>query len=154
SSGGVQNLSFACNSNTGTNRMVGSFVLAQDFANVIGMETVVDLASASPSLPPWWTYLYSGSCRQGALSATFQADPGDPNCADWSSGQAVGGIGGYCTANPSSICGVAGQPANTARIKLVDAVPSIAPVGLTGGQEYVDFVVSITNIRTLGTGSC
>lgn len=49
--GGIQNKVFACNTNLGNDRLVLSFELDTPVAGVIGNEIVVDIASASASLP-------------------------------------------------------------------------------------------------------
>ena len=154
--GWAQNADFACNTNVGTHVMVGLFQLASPMETVIGEEIVLDLATASPSLPPWWQLKNTGFCRQLSLSATFIPDPADVGCPDWSAGLSVGGIGGYCTAfnaMPGG-CGIPSQPANTARIKLIAAVAGANAQDLLGGQNYFAFSLSINHAKTIGTGSC
>jgi len=140
--GGVQNRTFACDSNAGTNRLIGSFSLNTDLPQVNGDELVLDLASASPTLPDWWRFKNAGSCRQLAL--TIAAQDGFA-CPDLFALQASMNIASY-------VVGTFGP--NTARILSVNAVPSIAAMDLTGGQEYTFARWSISNIKTVGTGAC
>ena len=149
---GVQNVNFACNTNTGTQKIVGSYVLENDYPTVIGAEVVLELASAGAALPPWWQYRNAGSCRQNALSVTLQPNPADVVCEDWSGLQAQGGLAAYCTS--AFQCPVAPSANNVAIIKLVSAVPQEAARDLTGGVEYFDFNILINHTKTVGTGSC
>jgi hypothetical protein len=64
---GVQSIAFACDTNAGNRGLVGSFVLDSDLTTY-GNELVVDLMSASATLPDWWRFFATGSCRQLSLS--------------------------------------------------------------------------------------
>lgn len=150
--GGVQNQAFACNLNTGARPMIGSFVLASDVAQVIGTEIVLELAADSPTLPAWWQFKNTGSCRLSALSAFFLAPATAVACEDWSQGQSVGGLGAYCTVDFPCITPPPG--ANVAVIKVIHAVPANAAIDLTAGGEYYDFTLNLSNMKTVGTGSC
>ena len=150
--GGVQNQSFACNVNTGVRPLDGSFVLASDMPDVIGTEIILQLAADSPTLPAWWQFKNSGSCRQSALSAVFFPEVTAVACIDWTDGQAVGGIGAYCTIDFPCIMPPPG--ANVAVIKVIDAVQQSLAATLTAGVEYFDFTLNISNAKTVGTGSC
>src|SRR5215831_17895351 len=120
---------FACDTNTGFEELVGSFMLVQDMADVIGNDIVVDISTAypfgtpllppsGPPLPEWWKFKNAGTCRQAALSATFLADPDNAVCQDWGQGSQVGGIAAYSI-------DYAGQ--GTARVRIAAAVPASQP---------------------------
>lgn len=146
--GGVQNKTFACDTNVGTRTMYGSFVLSANQAHFIGAEIILDFQAQNPSLPAWWQ-LQGGGCRNTALSASFNftSDPG-VSCHDPWAGQGTGGIGAYSTpAQP-------GGDSNTARLTIVAAVPSSIPQSLTAGTEYYCFKVSITSEKSVGSGAC
>jgi len=151
--GGVQSKTFACNTNTGTSMMVGSFILSADQPNFVGAEITIDIQAQSDSLPSWWQFKNAGTCRQGALSLNFSFGS-DPNtsCTDPWSGQATGGIGAYLTywTTPQ----VQGGNANSAQFKIVAAVPSTVPMQLTGGTEYYCFKLAFTYVKTVGSGAC
>ncbi len=149
---GVQNAAFACDTNVGSHRMTGSFVLGVNMNDVIGHEIVIELASASPALPAWWTLYYVGSCRPTSLVADFVADASDIVCADWSLGQGVGGIGTYCTSTGS--CADRPASSNLVRVKLVVAVPQAQRQDLVAGTEYFAFNLAVNHTKTVGTGSC
>ena len=144
--GGSLNKSFACDANAGSEVLVASFVPAWDIANVSGLEIVINLASASPTLPAWWQFKNAGSCRQPSLSASsVPVDPVVTNCPDWADAQQAGGLAAYRTPLP-------GQ--NTARILLAWAVPQSALRFLTGRQEYFAQRLTINHANTVGTGVC
>jgi hypothetical protein len=146
SDGGLPNRAFACNSNAGTNTLVGTFETnAAGLAQVSGNEVVIDLASASTPLPAWWQMKNAGTCRQSALTMNFVAPATATNCVDWAVGAAAGGIGAYNI-------GLRGP--NTARIVAALAVAPDNLQDLTGGQEYFSFNINISNVKTVGTGLC
>jgi hypothetical protein len=150
--GGVQNQSFACNTNTGAHIMHGSFVLGSDFPNVIATEIILQLAADSPALPAWWQLKNPGSCRQPYLAGVFLPDPLNVVCVDWSNGQMVGGIGAYCTV--TFPCAAPVPSPNAAVIKAINAVAQSSAMTLTAGVEYYDFSLSISNGKTVGSGAC
>jgi len=150
--GGDPNRAFACNTNTGGWGMHGSFELGSDMPQVIGTEIYMKLAADGASLPAWWQFA-NGTCRQSALSMVFLVPASDVACVDWASGQSQGGIGAYCTVTSLS-CGSPPAGANVAFIKAVHAVRSELATDLTGGIEYYDFTLNISNAKTVGAGSC
>ena len=147
SDAGTQNRNFACNSNTGSNTLVGTFQLdGAGLLQVSGNEVVVDLASSTTPLPQWWQFKNAGTCRTTALSMNFTIPSSALNCADWAQAQAAGGIGAY---------NIGARGPNTARVVAAIAVPSTALQDLSGGQEYFSFNLVVSNIKTVGaTGSC
>jgi hypothetical protein len=151
--GGVQNKTFACDTNSGTRVLYGSFVLASDQAHFVGIEVTVDISAKSDSLPAWWQFFNVGACRRSALSVAldFSNDPAT-NCTDPWSGQGVGGIGAVHTywTTPQV---PTGNP-NEAQIVIAAALPSTSPQELTAGTEYYAFKLLITSTKTVGTGAC
>ncbi len=139
---GVQDRVFACASNVGSNVMAGSFVLDADLLQVNGNELVVDLSTASATLPDWWQFKNVGSCRQTALSIAAQDGGG---CPDMFQGQASMNIAAY----QLNLHGP-----NSGRILCVNAVAAAAIVDLFGGQEYGIARWTISNTKTVGTGAC
>src|SRR5262245_46335209 len=120
--GGVQNKSFACNTNTGTERLVASIELGSALANVSGMELYIDIGSASPAFPVWWQFKNAGSCRQASLQMNAVPPPGAPTCTEWSGGASIGGIGTYNIG--------AHGVANSSRLAAVIAVPATDLIAL------------------------
>jgi hypothetical protein len=142
---GAPNKNFACDANTGSGRLVGSFVLGGDLPQVSGNAAVLDIASGSATLPSWWEFKNVAACRQTALSMNTDANPGDVVCVDWAAGKSTGGIGSYT---------VGERGANTARIKLALAVPISAAQDLLSLQEYFSFNLVINNTKTVGSPAC
>lgn len=132
---------FACDTNAGSERMIGSFELDSDHTTN-GLNLYMNIGSLDP-LPSWWHFMNAGTCRQFSLSMTSVQPAGAVNCADWGSGQAAGGIGSY---------GIGSAGPNTAYLQMAVAVPS--PVTLLSGQEYFAFSLTINHAKTVGTGSC
>ena len=143
--GGLVNKNFACNTNTGTNTLVGTFELGDNLPGVVGTEIVIDLASADPTLPAWWAFKNVGTCRATSLVMNATISPIAAICADWASGAAAGGIGAY---------NIGARGANTARIVAALAVAADAAADLGPGQEYFSFNLLINNLKSVGTGSC
>ena len=146
SDGGAINKNFACNTNLGTNVLVGTFETgAAGLLQTSGNEVVIDLASASSPLPAWWQMKNAGTCRATALAMNFTVSATAVNCADWAQAQSAGGIGAYNI-------GLRGP--NTARVVAAIAVPPSALQDLVGGQEYFSFNLTINNTKSVGTGNC
>ena len=146
---GVENKVFACDTNTGTEVLIVSFVLASDQASFVGIEATIDIVALESSLPAWWEFLNAGACRGPGVSAGFDFSQ-EPNesCADPWAGQATGGIGAYRTGS------VGGSTSNSAQVRLVAAVPSTAPMQLAAGVEYYGLKLFIRHSRTVGPDAC
>lgn len=153
SEGGASNKDFACNANTGTNVLYGSFVLSADQPLCTGIEATVEISASVDSLPSWWQLFNVGACRRTSLAASFDFsnDPGT-TCTDMWQGAGIGGIGAYHTywTTPQVPSGLANQ----ARIRFGAAVPISSPLQLTAGVEYYAFKLMVNNVKTQGTGSC
>jgi hypothetical protein len=142
--GGLSNRTFACNTNAGSNAMIGTFVPASNVAQVAGIEAVVDLISQQATLPDWWAYFFVGACRRSSLS--ISAYNGDGTlCVDWAGGMGSMNIVSYV---------VGGLGPNTARIKVVTGIQAAAVQDLLGGIEYGAFNLTVNNQKTVGTGAC
>src|SRR5262249_38672832 len=61
--GGVQNKNFACDTNAGSETLVGGFETNTDYPNVSGNEVIINLVSAGSPLPAWWLMRSVGTCR-------------------------------------------------------------------------------------------
>src|SRR5262249_28127238 len=80
--GGAANKTFACDTNSGNERLVFSFVLASPLTNILAVESFVEILASSASLPTWWQLLNSGSCRSVSL-LPGDAPPTAVQCSDW-----------------------------------------------------------------------
>jgi len=150
---GVQNLAFACDTNSGTSVLTGSFILSSDYSPVSGMEIILDLAAASATLPAWWEFHNAGSCRQSSLHFDILGDLSESVCQDpWFGHSAAGGIAAYC--GQLGTCVDHPSSANVVRFKAAAAVPPSQLMSLSVGTEYFAFHLGIDHARTVGTGSC
>jgi hypothetical protein len=145
SDGGTLNRNFACNTNAGGAQIIGTFELGADLLSTSGEEIIIDLASASTPLPEWWGFFNAGTCRQGALAISSAAPLSAVNCSDWAGGLATAGIGAYQ---------IGKRGPNTARVVAASAVAPASLQDLAAGTEYFSFALSITNIKTVGSGAC
>ena len=143
---GQVNRSFACNSNTGTHTLVGSYVPPAGMTAVTGAEVVMRLVSASASYPAWWQFKNVGSCRQTSLTANADFSAGPYSCADYWAGQAAGGLSLYQVIS-SSI-------PTRAKLLMVYAVPPNLAMPVSEELEYYAFKLSINSAKTVGTGAC
>lgn len=140
--GGTANRTFACNSASGVNTAVGSFVTDVSMSAVGNFEAIIDVRTASAVLPEWWRLVNSGACRQTALSfAPFDRAA----CRGVWAGQGVPQIISYQvdTNGPSS-----------ARIHISAGVPYINNALLFPGIEYAAFAMTITNEKSAGAEAC
>ena len=143
---GIQNKTFACGVNTGTNSAVGSFVAPAGVTALSGNEVVIDLQSAGTTLPAWWSFKNVGTCRTTSLSVNFVANAANTVCVDDFSGAGAGGIGAYRI-------GYGGDPAR-ARARIFIAIATPAPGPIDADVEYFVFNLLINNAKTVGTGAC
>jgi hypothetical protein len=143
--GGGVNRSFACDTNEGRERLVGSFVLADSMRQVSGVEVMLDVVITGTALPAWWQLKNAGSCRQAALVWSTDAPADAEHCSDWAFGQAVGGLAAYKA-------GVFGP--GSARIVGVSAVPYPNLSDLNPGTEYFAFALVLTHAKSAGKGAC
>ena len=152
--GGVQNLTFACTSNASNRSLAASFTLDTDLLAVLSDELVLDLATAGPTLAPWWelrTPLGSPivACRNGAVSIAPQDGASCPDLF------ALLGSMNIASYTYPTVHG-----ANQARLLCVNAVASTSPVDLiladnpAGNGTWGVARWTINNTKTVGTPSC
>ena len=147
--GGVPARTFACDTNAGSEALVGSFVLGAGTSEVSGLEMYVVVHPAANAFPNWWAFRNPGTCRMNALTASFLPSSPTTGCPAWGTpDQLVGEFNVY----PIAIAG--GQSGYSERITLVSAVPPTALASLAAGQEYFAFRMNITHAKTVGTGAC
>jgi hypothetical protein len=142
---GAWNKNFACDTNLGSERLVGSFELDQPLTQAGGVEAYLDLSVETPTLPAWWMLKNPGSCRLSSLTANAVTPSGSTGCVDWAEGFAAGGLVAYQ---------VGAHGPSTARIIIAFAVPAANAVNLDPGQESFAFMAVISHAKTVGTGSC
>lgn len=146
--GGVSNRTFACTSNVGNDALVGSFQLeGAQFEPVNGLEFGVDVVAAnSATLPNWWRFKTTGSCRQTALSTSSIPPTDAVNCLDFWQGLASGGIASYTTPYYTT--------PDRARLMGIFALAPADVATLQPNTEYFAFRLTINHSKTIGTGAC
>jgi hypothetical protein len=144
----AQHKTFACDTNSGSETLVGSFALTFPVDRVAGTEIVLQLVPAGGVIPAWWQFKNVGSCRVFSLTANPNHDPADLSCPNWSGGQMVTEIASYCV---SSTC--AGDPGQS-RVVMFTAVPPPLEFSLGSIDPYFAFNLRIDHARTVGTGAC
>ncbi|SRR6266487_1273323 len=147
---GVANKVFACNTNSGINTIVASFLAPDSITTYVSNEGQIDLIFATSSPPNWWQLKTQtgqpAACRNGGISV-------DGNflaysvCANAWLAVPSGGLGSF-TIDPF------GTQANRVRIATVLAVGIADAQPLTPGTEYYAFKCTITHAKTVGTGAC
>jgi len=142
--GGAWNKTFACNTNLGTDLLVGTFELTQPLTQVVSAQIVLDVRSASSSLPAWWLFPYSGGCRSRSMDFQPVGYPSSGACSFDGIG-AGGGLSGYS---------IGLQGPSHVRLTGAFAARTVQPVDLVAGAEYYAFTVFIDHAKTVGTGSC
>ena len=153
SDGGLSNRAFACNTNSGSNVLVVSFVAPAGVTGMSGNELVIDLLSTTAPLPQWWAFRTVGSCRQNALSSNFVAPGTLINCVDPWSGQAAGGIGNYTQVAPGGGWTIS-PTVESQHARMVIAIATASPGPIDADVEYFSGNVTINNTKTVGTGAC
>ena len=142
--GGVANRNFACNTNSGSQALVGSFVLPHDMVSVTGNEIVIDVGTAGATLASWWQFKNAGACRMNSLSLNFVVPPAAVQCVDWAGGAAVGALLSYTPGLPTPV---------SARLRVASAIQT-PYVDLAANTEFFSFTLVINNLKTVGAGSC
>ncbi len=143
--GGVSNKNFACDTNAGSETLVLSFKPPADLDQVNGNEIHVDLQAPGSTVPSWWQFKNTGTCRVTSLSVNSTASPNAVACLDEFAGNATSGIGSY---------NIGFGSANAVHIVIAEAVPTSALVTLTADQEYFALNIVIDHRKTVGTGAC
>ena len=140
--GGASFKSFACDSNTGSEAIVVSFVPLQSRSDFGAIDADLYIeTSGGEALPSWW-YVGSSGCRSGALAVSYDRGE-DAACAQVTSAGQVLGWGYYPEwAGP-----------NTARL-IVEVGPGAPGVPVTAGVEYFGFRVILNHMKSTGVDSC
>ena len=142
--GGVRNVSFACNTNTGSRTMVTSFVLNAPLTGAGHVTGVIDVVAADLVLPEWWNYRF---CRSGSIRVNSSA-AGPIVCTDF--------MTGTCSTDGDFTAILPGVPAgNSERLEFTRInCPSASADNLLAGVEYLGPVLTINFNRTVGSPSC
>jgi len=145
--GGVMNRNFACDTNVGSNALVGSFVSPVARSDAAGMQGVLDIAVATSQLPAWWHVESSApaACRYQALTGSLAIPEAAANCEDWAQGHGLGPFVTY-EIDLATLYRV--------RLRLETSVPFGLETEIVPGREYFAFRLTLNNLRTVGGSSC
>src|SRR5690349_13517937 len=80
--GRVANRTFACDTNAGSELLVGSFEMDQASTQVSGEEVTIDVVSSAATMPAWWQYMDPATCRRTSLTWLTAPSPGPSACVD------------------------------------------------------------------------
>src|SRR5262249_3657107 len=141
---GVDNKSFACNTNADSSMLVASFTVVDGGPCFVGTNCVIDIQVADTSLPAWWQLKNPGSCRPQSLRG-YSPYLSPVSCYDPAEGCGVGGVASYTPGE--------GGP-NRARIITSYSVPCAACFETLANIENYATQVVLRSDRTVGAGSC
>ena len=139
---GAQNRAFACNTNSGSFALVGSFLAPSGVIAASGIVSTLHIQSTGSSLPSWWG-MAPGLCRAGSLTASFDFTS-NFQCLDYWQGGASGSI-------------VMDFPAaNRTMLSVAAALPAGSPLitSITEGDEVYAFKAVVDAAKTTGPGAC
>lgn len=143
---GAADATFACNTNSGVNVMIGSYI-SPNAPQCVANEFYLDFIEAAATIQPWWQVdatAFPGGCRTGGYTYSSDFTAGPFSCADFWGGQASGGGGilpNFLNVGP-----------NTMRFKGVFAIAAEQP--LTPDQETYSFKLTILHSKTAGATAC
>lgn len=146
--GGTVTRTFACDTNEGSETIVGSFVPPAGITDMNGLEVVIDmLTTPETAWPDWWAFKNTGACRQSALSLQFDFQSGEGYGCEklWANGSA-GGISAF-------VVGFSSTPAR-ARLLLVVARPLVDVGPVSPDTTYDAFTLTFDHSKTIGPGAC
>jgi hypothetical protein len=139
----TENRTFACDTNAGTNTLVGSFLAPCCVTELQTIEVAMDLQSTGATLPNWWQ-MRTAQCRAQALVPGFDFTSGPFTCFDYWQNRASGGV------QEDPFAG------NRARIRMLMALPyqdpTVGPV--PEALETYSYKCIISNRKTAGQGAC
>jgi len=134
---GVVTRTFACNTNSGAEQMVVSFVPPEGVNAFTGIEVRVRFWPPPASLPSWWA-LSAGGCRSGSLrSLAFPAGP-SPCTSPWTNG--------VLTAADLSLA--------DQEIRALADLPKGDEHGLDSTIEYYGLRIQFNHAKSTGGGAC
>jgi hypothetical protein len=143
--GGVMNRDFACNVNTGSDRLIASFVPNRSHTGITMLESRIDITVAGGSVPDWWRFKNAGSCRLTSLTASAAIPPSASACVDWAGGSALDAIVTYVTFD---------APVARASVTVTSQVPDALAADMPANQEYFAFALNLNHQKSVGTGAC
>jgi hypothetical protein len=141
--GNAANLNFACNVNTGTERMYASFRPPANSDQFRGLVGTVLVTFDDSTVPSWWHFESTG-CRAGHLGTIQDFTAGPFGCTDvWES-----------FASAASVIDIGFGSPNVMRVRSIVAVAPTLPLTIDTAHEYYAYALQFNNTKTTGTGLC
>jgi hypothetical protein len=137
---GASNRNFACDRNTGSELLVGSFSSPTSMS-MIAAEVYIRITVAEGEIPNWWRMWANADCRKGGSNLSVDVSS-ETECDDPWGGQATGLFA------PHSI------DSRGVDLRMVMAVPSTSPVSIGAGRSYALFKLGLQHTRSTGSGAC
>ena len=135
---------FACDRNTGSDAVVVSFVPARSFASAGLIEFQLDMQTRSGvTLPVWWDFANSTSCRRNQLVLDGTAPAPVLACRPT-----------YATNAPAFIFTRLDFRLPTSDHLVVVASAAASGVPMVAGQEYFACRVQLNHSASVGAGAC
>ena len=144
SSGANRDNPFACSTNLGSGSLYCSFSCAQPIDQVVGLELVVDVQGADPSLPDYWRLGPFPDCRHDLLAASLDYSA-TTMCTDPAFAGAL--IQDYVEGQPHGLT-------SQARIKAVAFLPSPQTRTFSTDSTYLAIRLVLSYDRTQNVGFC
>jgi hypothetical protein len=142
---GGSNRDFACNTNLGSDRLVGSFVAPPGLGALAGWQAEVSVFFGWEGIPAWWTFGAAPNCR--ATASMTSAFPGS----------VPGTCGMYFAergAQGAHLPDVNPQFPGTLRVRLLAAIQASLAGPVEQGEEVYLFTLTIDHQRTIGPSAC
>lgn len=141
--GRVADRSFACDTDAGSETLVGSVVMGGVAAHdgVAGFTAHLDVTPAAADVPDWWKF-QAGGCRANALASSVSSIPPTPGCLPWSSAELALGVQALS------------YSAGRFQVAIAGAVPAGSTSTFQPGIEYALFRLVLHRVRTTGAGAC
>ncbi len=143
--GGLAQRTSACGNPLAVEHLLASLQLSTAVDSVVAIEMVVDVISASATLPDWWRF-GSGGCNSGALTASADYSALGA-CSDPFSGAGVAVVQTWFVTQPRG-------GANMARMIVTTSVLASQLVEIGAGAPYYGADVRLSHIRSSGPSAC
>lgn len=151
SEGGASAKTFSCAVNSDYSDVVASFTAGQPHPKFVALVAMLDIQSTVKTLPAWWEFFNTGTCRQSNFLVTFSyRELPRLMCEDPFDGSGYGGIGSYAT--PDHPLNTFDGGPNNARLTVGVAMAS--PRNLASGTEYYAFILRLDHESSSGPGAC
>jgi hypothetical protein len=143
---GVKNRDFACNTNAGSERLIGSFMPPPGITALNGQAATLYADFDNGMIPSWWTFGAAPRCRAAtSMRSVFSNDGVSGACLWYFPERGVQG---------AHLPDEAPWWPGRLRIRTVAAIHAELVGPVSPDSEQYAFSLSIDHARTVGTGAC